>query len=132
MVVGQWAGSRPGHGRGSLSLQVVSVRGHGRWPGKDVGTGRGARIPNARNAASPLEHHQTFSEPQNPGNDVGATRTETGAAGQSPPREEEEEEEEGGGRQVQEPVPGEPQSPVNGPEKPSPSPSALQGDSDPL
>ncbi|XP_008588165.1 PREDICTED: constitutive coactivator of PPAR-gamma-like protein 2 [Galeopterus variegatus] len=42
MVVGQWAGSRSSRGRGSFGMQVVSVGGPGKGPGKEQ-IGRGPK-----------------------------------------------------------------------------------------
>uniref|UniRef100_A0A4W3IS41 Family with sequence similarity 120 member C n=1 Tax=Callorhinchus milii TaxID=7868 RepID=A0A4W3IS41_CALMI len=55
MVVGQWAGSRPARGRGSLNLQVVSVGGHGK------GSARAARGSSHRNQANPTDNSQVSS-----------------------------------------------------------------------
>ncbi|XP_078391023.1 constitutive coactivator of PPAR-gamma-like protein 1 homolog isoform X1 [Cetorhinus maximus] len=89
MVVGQWAGSRPARGRGSLNLQVVCVGGHGRGQVKDSAlAGRGARGTSTRTVAATSDSSQ-----QNPVASRSSAPTESpGALGpQSPPLEEEEE-----------------------------------------
>ncbi|XP_042201449.1 constitutive coactivator of PPAR-gamma-like protein 1 homolog isoform X2 [Callorhinchus milii] len=61
MVVGQWAGSRPARGRGSLNLQVVSVGGHGKGRGRDrdpLSSARAARGSSHRNQANPTDNSQ--------------------------------------------------------------------------
>ncbi|XP_072285275.1 constitutive coactivator of PPAR-gamma-like protein 2 isoform X2 [Pyxicephalus adspersus] len=43
MIVGQWAGSKPSHGRGTIGMQVISVGGAGKGHGRDPAANKTAK-----------------------------------------------------------------------------------------
>ncbi|XP_069769170.1 constitutive coactivator of PPAR-gamma-like protein 2 [Narcine bancroftii] len=136
MVVGQWAGSRPARGRGSLNLQVVSVGGHGRGQPKEAAPAlKGTQGTSTKNGAACCRDGQNASGTGVPAAEEGSQTLDNQ---QDQPGDEEEEE--GATGENPEPlVPSLTASParLNGSakreEEPLPppcSPSALKKDSD--